>query len=111
MTDSKPSAVPSRGGFFLSWVLGDTIRTVKTRDGVERTVCELRDPDRLSQSLVLWLDGPAGALERVPLGARVQLHLPAVRAGRGRGEFVAQDVSRDAVEAAFAAASAGGNSK
>lgn len=99
-THSQP---PMLGGLHIAWLLADDVRTINTKDGAERTVVELRDPRRLSQSLVLWLDGPAGALERVAPGTLVQLHVAAVRPGRGRGELVGQ-VDRAAVEAAFARA-------
>lgn len=88
------------GGVHIAWLLADEPRTVTTKNG-ERTVMELRDPRRLSQSLVLWLDGPAGALAEVPPGQLVQLQLESVRGGRSRGELVG-NVRRESVEAAIA---------
>lgn len=108
MTQSKtptpiPNQPPHLGGLHLAWLLADDVRTIRTKDGNERTVVELRDPRRLSQSLVVWLDGPAGALASAVPGTLVQLHVDAARPGRGRGELIGQ-VERSAVEAAFARA-------
>lgn len=94
------------GGLHLAWLLADDPRTITTKDGSQRTVVELRDPRRLSQSLVIWLDGEVGHLANLQPGALVQLHVESVRSGRSRGELVA-NVSREAVEAAFARAQAG----
>ncbi|WP_146175225.1 hypothetical protein [Paraconexibacter algicola] len=94
---------PHLGGFHLAWLLADDVRTIRTKDGIERTVVELRDPRRLSQSVVLWLDGPADSLASAVPGTLVQLHVDAVRPGRGRGELIGQ-VDRSAVEAALARA-------
>ena len=46
----------------LTWLLGDDPRTITTKADEKRTVVELRDPARLSQSLVIWLDGAAETL-------------------------------------------------
>ena len=43
------------------------------------TVVELRDPARLGNSIVIFLDGPAGPLEAVEPGAEVTPHLEEVR--------------------------------
>lgn len=91
------------GGLHIAWLLADDPRTITTKDGTQRTVVELRDPRRLSQSLVLWLDGPCGPLAGTQPGTMIQLHVDSVRAGRSRGELVG-NIERAAVEAAFARA-------
>ncbi|HEU4656363.1 MAG TPA: hypothetical protein VFR97_02505 [Capillimicrobium sp.] len=91
------------GGLVVAWLLGDDPKTIRTRDGQEKTIIELRDPRRLSNSIVIWLEGAAGDLSRVQPGAVIQLHVESVRSGRARGELVAS-VSREAVETAFARA-------
>jgi hypothetical protein len=87
----------------LTWLLGDVPRTVTTRAGEKRTIVELRDPARLSQSLVIWLDGDVAGLPDLRIGTPISLHVEAVRSGRARGELVAT-VSREAVVAAFSRA-------
>jgi hypothetical protein len=105
MTDTPSVLRPAAliGGLALTWLLGDDPRTITTKTGEKRTVIELRDPARLSQSLVIWLDGEAESLPRLATGTSVSLHVESVRSGRGRGELVAT-VSRQAVAAAFARA-------
>lgn len=100
-TPNNPAAVV--GGLHIAWLLADDPRTITTKDGSKRTVVELRDPRRLSQSLILWLDGPAGPLVGAQPGLMVQLHVESIRAGRSRGELVG-NADRSAVEAAFARA-------
>jgi hypothetical protein len=90
-------------GLTVSWLLADDPRTVRTQQGEERTVIELRDPRRLANAIVIWLDGPAGALAQVPAGTPIHIHLDALRAGKNRGSLIAT-VSREAVEAAAGAA-------
>jgi hypothetical protein len=99
-------AAPPAGGLHLAWLLADDPRTITTKDGAKRTVVELRDPRRLSQSLVLWLGGEVGSLAGVQPGALIQLHVEKVRAGRSRGELVGE-VRREVVEAAFTHARGG----
>lgn len=91
------------GGFHLSWLLGDDPRTVTTKNGDTRTVVELRDPARLSSSLVLWLDADGEQFQGVPPNTPISLHVKSVRSGRGRGELLG-DADPTAVAAAFAAA-------
>jgi hypothetical protein len=98
-TNPKPHA--AIGGFTSCWVLGDDPRAITTKNGDRRTVIELRDPARLSNSMVLWVDGEADAFAGVQPGTAIALHVRGVRSGRGRGELVA-DVDREAVIAAFA---------
>lgn len=94
---------PLVGGIFLTWLLGDEPRTITTKTGDKRTVVEFRDPQRLSQSLVLWLDGEADSLPTLAPGAPVKLHVQSVRSGRARGELVG-DMSHAALSASFARA-------
>jgi hypothetical protein len=99
--------VPRGGVIFAGWLLGEEVRTINTKSGEEKCVVSLRDPRRLSNALVVWLDGPAGdVLSAVEPGTAISLHVPAVRAGKARGELVA-DTDRGAVEAAFVRAGAG----
>jgi len=101
---TTPAAPPAlSGGLHLQWLLADDVRTIKTKSGEEKTVLELRDPRRLSQSLVVWLDGPAGPLSGHQPGTVVQLHVESVRSGRARGELMG-NASRASVEASFARA-------
>jgi hypothetical protein len=108
MTQTKTHnpAMQQLGGLHLAWLLADDPRTITTKEGAKRTVVELRDPRRLSQSLVLWLDGEVGNLAGLQPGTLVQLHVESVRSGRSRGELVG-NVQRAAVEAAFAHAQGG----
>ncbi len=88
------------GGLSLTWILGDDPRTITTKEGEKRTVLELRDPRRLSNSLVIWLDGEAESLPAVAPGTPIALHVQSVRSGRARGELVAA-TTRGAVEKAL----------
>jgi hypothetical protein len=99
------NAIPAglTGGVSFTWLLADEPHTITTKAGDKRTVLELRDPRRLSSSLVVWLDGEADGLPQVAPGAAVSLHVEAVRGGRARGELVAS-VSRAVVSAALARA-------
>jgi hypothetical protein len=99
------NAIPAglTGGVSLTWLLADEPRTITTKTGEKRTVLELRDPRRLGNSLVVWLDGEADDLPQVAPGAAVTLHVQSVRGGRARGELVAS-VSRAVVSAALAQA-------
>jgi hypothetical protein len=58
------------GGMTLAWLLGEEPRAVTTKTGDVRTVIELRDPKRLSNSITIWLDGDAKAFEHVSHAAR-----------------------------------------
>lgn len=98
---ARPAALV--GGLTLTWLLGDDPRTITTKAGDKRTVVELRDPARLSQSLVIWLDGEAESLPKLSTGTPISLHVDSVRSGRARGELVAS-VARQALESAFARA-------
>jgi hypothetical protein len=102
---SAENIVPAglTGGLAMTWLLGDEPRTITTKAGEKRTVVELRDPRRLSNSLVIWLDGEAEDLPKLAPGAAVSLHVQSVRGGRARGELVAS-VSRAVVSAALAEA-------
>lgn len=97
---SAPQPTSLDGGLALTWLLGDDPRTITTKTGEKRTVIELRDPARLSQSLVIWLDGEAESLPQLRTGVPVCLHVVSVRSGRGRGELVA-NVSRASLISAF----------
>jgi hypothetical protein len=88
------------GGLSVTWILGDDPRTITTKEGEKRTVLELRDPRRLSNSLVIWLDGEAESLPTVAPGTPVAVHVQSVRSGRARGELVGS-TSREAVEKAL----------
>lgn len=102
MSQTTNPKQPVVGGLTLTWYLADQPRTVQTKAGKEMTVLELRDPRRLANSLILWLDGPAtGVLEQVPPNTLVSLHVESVRSGRARGELIGQVASREVVEAAF----------
>lgn len=93
-----PAAI---GGLSLVWLLADDPRAVQTKAGKTMTVVELRDPTRLANSLVLWVEGAvSGVFEQVPPRTPIALHVPSVRSGRGRGELIAS-VSRESLEAAF----------
>jgi hypothetical protein len=98
---SQPSTAPL-GGLTVSWFLASPARSFTSKaSGARRTVIELRDPQRLSQSLTVFLDGEVGpVLQGVPARSVVTLHVEEVRSGRGRGELIAT-VARPAVEAAF----------
>ncbi|MBX6369891.1 MAG: hypothetical protein IRZ04_18060 [Rhodospirillales bacterium] len=92
------------GGVVVNWLLAAPARTFTSKTtGEPKTVIELRDPSRLSNSLVVFLDGSAGTLGAVQPRTPIALRLDEVRAGRGRGELIGV-VAREAVEAAFARA-------
>jgi hypothetical protein len=88
------------GGLTVTWILGDDPRTITTKEGEKRTVLELRDPRRLSNSLVIWLDGEAESLPTIAPGTLVTVHVQSVRSGRARGELVGS-TTREAVEKAL----------
>jgi hypothetical protein len=88
------------GGMTIAWLLGDEPKAITTKTGDVRTVIELRDPKRLSNSITIWLDGDAKAFELVSPGVAIALHVEGLRAGKGRGELVAT-VERAVVEEAF----------
>jgi hypothetical protein len=79
------------------------------KSGEDRTLVELRDPERLSQAIVLWLDGAADSLADLPPRSAVAIRVESLRAGRTRGELVGE-ASRDAVVEAFKRATAGKSS-
>lgn len=104
LTPSIPQ--PQLGGLSLTWYLADEPRAITTKDGKDMTVLELRDPRRLANSLVIWLDGlMSPPLQQVLPNTLISVHVESVRSGRARGELVAR-ASREAVEAAFARAAA-----
>lgn len=89
------------GGLTVRWLLAAPVRSFDSKkDGNRRTVIELRDPTRLGNSLVVFLDGDAGELASVQPSTAVTLHVQEVRSGQNRGELVAT-TSREAVERAF----------
>lgn len=95
----RPASPP--GGIHFSWLLAAPVRSfVSKASGATRTVVELRDPARLGNSLVLFLDGEAGPLANVPANTRVTLRVDEVRSGSHRGELIGS-VSREAVMEAF----------
>ncbi|HVM16416.1 MAG TPA: hypothetical protein VM290_02395 [Gaiellaceae bacterium] len=110
MSTPTQRPTPVGGGLTVNnWLLVSEARSfVSKRDNQTRTVVELRDPSRLSSSLVLFLDGEPGPLAAVPINSRVTLRVDEVRSGRGRGELVGS-VSRAAVEQAFSSARGGGS--
>lgn len=98
---------PSGGVEFIGWVLGGPASSfVSKATGEPKSVIELRDPSRLRNSLVIFLDGEPGALAQVEANTVVTLRVDEVRKGASRGELIA-DVGREAVEAAFARAGSG----
>lgn len=98
---TSPNPPAALGGLTVCWLLGDDPRAITTKNGERRTVIELRDPARLSHSMVLWLDGEADAFAGLKPGTPLALHVRSVRSGRARGELVA-DADRETVPAAFA---------
>jgi hypothetical protein len=104
MSTQPQKTTPAAGGLTVSWLLASPVRSfVSKRDDQPRTVVELRDPARLSSSLVFFLDGEPGRLASLPVNSRVTVRVDEVRSGRGRGELVGS-VSRAALEEAFARA-------
>ena len=98
------SVTNTKGGVTVTWALAAEPRSFTSKTTQQpMTVVELRDPVRLGNSIVLFLDGQAEKLGTVPPGTEVTLHLEEVRAGRGRGELVGR-ASREDVEAAFSKA-------
>lgn len=97
---------PSLGGLTVhNWLLATQPREFNSKKtGELMTVAELRDPARLSNSLVLFLDGPAGRLASGAASTAVTVRLDEVRGGRNRGELTGR-VSRESLEAAVAASS------
>jgi hypothetical protein len=98
---TPPKSPAALGGLTICWLLGEDPRAITTKNGDRRTVIELRDPVRLSNSMVLWLDGEADAFAGVQPGSAIAIHVRSVRSGRARGELVA-DTDRDIAAAAFA---------
>jgi len=89
------------GGVTFTWLLGGPVSSfVSKATGEPKTVIELRDPARLRNSLVLFLDGEPGELERIKPHTTVTLRVDEVRKGSGRGELIGE-VNREAVETAF----------
>lgn len=97
---SKNNVQTPLGGLTVSWYLGDDPKTITTKAGDVRTIIELRDPQRLSRSISIWIDGDGESLKGVKPGAVISLHLESARSGRGRNELVGE-VERASVEAAF----------
>jgi hypothetical protein len=93
------------GGLSLTWILCDNPRTITTKTGDRRTLVELRDPRRLSNSIVIWLDGDAEGLSPVTPGTPVTVLVESVRS-RSREQLreLVGNATREAVEAAFALA-------
>jgi hypothetical protein len=101
MSTQEEKRSPVRGGLTVAWLLAAPVRSFDSKkDGNRRTVIELRDPTRLGNSLVVFLDGDAGKLASVQPSTVVTLHVEEVRSGQGRGELVAT-ATREAVERAF----------
>ena len=107
-TSTERAAAPAGGLTLVGWLLTAPARSfVSKRDDKTRTVIELRDPMRLGNYVVLFLDGDAGSLVSAPLNTRVTVRLDEVRSGRGRGELIGS-AARAAVEQAFSAAANSG---
>jgi hypothetical protein len=103
MSDQQ-QRVPAGGVVFNGWVWArEPYSFVSKTTGAETTVVELRDPRRLGNALVVYLDGEVGNLAGVPVGTPVTLHVEEVRSGRNRGELVGRAARAD-VEAAAARA-------
>lgn len=101
---TEEKQMQTQGGVIVMWLLAAPVRSFKSKSsGETKTVVELRDPIRLSNSLTVFLDGDAGELEKVAPRSMITLRVDEVRPGRGRGELIGS-VSREAVEAAFARA-------
>lgn len=95
-----PEATRStQGGLTIEqWVLAaDPREFVSKSSGQPMTVLELRDPARLGNSVVLFLDGPVGSLAGGSPRTPITLHLEEVRSGRGRGELIGR-AAREVVE-------------
>lgn len=88
------------GGARFAWELGEEPRSITTKTGERRTILTLHDPERLTHTLVIWLDGTTDGLPVVKPRSPVVIHVDGVRAGKVRGELVAS-VSREAVVAAL----------
>jgi hypothetical protein len=101
MTTQEDKKTEKKGGLTVAWLLAAPVRSFTSKtSGKVKTVVELRDPARLGNSLVVFLDGEAAGLARVEPGTVGTLHVEEVRSGQGRGELLAT-ASREDVERAF----------
>lgn len=96
------NAAIDRGGLHINWKLGDDPRPVNTKAG-PRTIVELRDPSRLSRSIVLWLDIAPEDLPAVKCGSYIALRLNSANPSQFPGQLTG-DVDTQALIAAFASA-------
>ena len=104
MSTESQRQVATDGGLTVSWLLAAPVRSfVSKTSGQTCTVVELRDPARLGNSLVLFLDGESGPLAQVSPNTLLTLRVTEVRSGSGRGELIGT-ATRESVEAAFALA-------
>jgi hypothetical protein len=96
------SVSAGRGGVTVNgWLLSAPPREfVSKRSGQPMTLVELRDPQRLGNSLVIFLDGEAGVLSSAVPPRPVTLTLDELSGGRGRGELTGR-VGREALVAAL----------
>jgi hypothetical protein len=94
-----------QGGIIVhKWLVASPPREFAVKaTGEPMTIVELRNSRRLSDSLALFVEGPAGRLAAVEPSRVVAVHLDSVQGGRGRGELTAR-VDRDAIEAALGVA-------
>jgi hypothetical protein len=99
------TSAPRGGVTFNSWVLAGSPREFTSKStGTAMTLVELRDPERLGNSLVLFADGPLGKLAAVRPSTPVTLRVDEVRGGRHRGEL-SGSVARVVLEAALGVSS------
>lgn len=106
MSEQLRPGVQAVGGARFAWLLGEAPYSITTKTGQRRTVLTLHDPDRLTRTLAIWLDGEAEELPVVKPRTPVVIHVESVRAGKARGELIAS-VSREAVVAALTRAAGG----
>lgn len=96
------SVSAGRGGLTVNgWLLAASPREfVSKRSGEPMTIVELRDPRRLGNSVVIFLDGNAGVLASAEPSRPVTVTLDEVSGGRNRGELTGR-VAREALVAAL----------
>jgi len=101
MTTQESKNTNKKGGLTVEWLLAAPVRSfVSKTSGKTKTVVELRDPTRLGNSLVVFLDGEAAGLARIEPSTIGTLHVEEVRSGQGRGELIGTATRKD-VEQAF----------
>lgn len=100
--ETASTSLTARPGLSVSWLLASPIRSFNGRaDGKPRTVVELRDPQRLGNSLLLFVPGEAPQeWSRIPTTMAIAVTVEEVRSGKGRGELFGT-ISREALAEAL----------